>query len=183
MKSKVAWNNREELGQAHQGVVDETCCEWMDFQDAQKKVQHIPNFSHMQVRVMICNQVRDTETGACDMVFCLHFNYCRSQADVAASHVPMDLSVLGKGSKDSAEATQYLRGLLPRLQSLETREEGLETAESGKDAASLETAITAASQPNSMITGVLLQSNDSSTPVETTKWMFSLTVSQIQTNS
>ena len=46
------------MGQAHQGVADETCCEWI-LRCA--KVQHIPNLSRTQVRVMICDQVRHTE--------------------------------------------------------------------------------------------------------------------------
>ena len=36
------------MGQAHQGVVDETCCEWM-------------TLCHTHLREMICHQVRDTE--------------------------------------------------------------------------------------------------------------------------
>ena len=39
------------------------------------KVQHIPNLSHTQVRVMICDQVRDTlKNCACDKVFCLQYH-------------------------------------------------------------------------------------------------------------
>ena len=56
---KVAWNKRKEMGQAHQGVVDEKCCEWMTFK--MRKVQHIPNLRHTPVRVIICDQVRQTE--------------------------------------------------------------------------------------------------------------------------
>ena len=39
VKSKVARNKRKELGQAHQGVVDETRCEWMIFK-MRKGVTH-----------------------------------------------------------------------------------------------------------------------------------------------
>ena len=28
---RKAWNRRKEMGQAHKGVVDVTCCEWMTF--------------------------------------------------------------------------------------------------------------------------------------------------------
>ena len=45
---------------------------------------------------------------------------------------------------------------------------------SRKDTASLETANTAANQLESTMTGVLLQSDGSSTAVDPTKWMFSV---------
>ena len=48
------------MGQAHPGVVDETCCEWMTF-TMRKRCKHIQNLSHTQVRVMICDQMRDIE--------------------------------------------------------------------------------------------------------------------------
>ena len=48
------------MGQAHQGVVDVTCCEWMTFK-MRKGAAQSPNLSHTQVRVMMCDQVRDTE--------------------------------------------------------------------------------------------------------------------------
>ena len=31
VKLKVAWNKKKEMGQAHQGLVDERGCEWMTF--------------------------------------------------------------------------------------------------------------------------------------------------------
>ena len=45
---------------------------------------------------------------------------------------------------------------------------------SRKDAASLETANTAANQLENTMTGMLLQSDGSSTAVDPTKWMFSV---------
>ena len=41
------------MGHAHQGLVDETCCEWMRC----AKVQHIPNLSR---------QAFEPHAGACD---------------------------------------------------------------------------------------------------------------------
>ena len=31
---EVVWNKMMEMGQARRGVVDETCCEWIDFYGA-----------------------------------------------------------------------------------------------------------------------------------------------------
>ena len=50
----------------------------------------------------------------------------------------------------------------------------LPTIQSGKDTASLETANTAASELESTMTEMLLQSDGSSTAVDPTKWMFSV---------
>ena len=45
------------MGQAYPGVVDETCCEWMTFK-MRNGATH-PKLD--RVRLMICDQVRDTE--------------------------------------------------------------------------------------------------------------------------
>ena len=77
-----------------------------------------------------------------------------------------------------SQSNWVLRGPLPRLQTWgHTKKDCLwnQTPKGGKDTASLETASTAASQPDSTITGMLLQSNDCITAVDPTKWLFSVT--------
>ena len=90
------------------------------------------------------------------------FDCCRTQADVAAN-VPMDLPMLGQGKKGkgdkkgkrkaNAKASDYFAGCC------------FGCTASGrllKDTASLEIASTAASQRDSTITGMLVQSDDCS---------------------
>ena len=56
---KVAWNERKEMCLSRQGVVDETCCEWMP-STVRKDATHL-DLSQREVREMICDQMQNTE--------------------------------------------------------------------------------------------------------------------------
>ena len=70
-ESEVAWNKRKEMGQAHPGVFDGTCCEWMTFK-MHKRATHPRLEPHAGACDDLWTSAPHWEKCAFDRVFCLH---------------------------------------------------------------------------------------------------------------